>query len=1683
MRLCVLLSLLALPAAAAPPLLTPASVDPDVPHALLVVPEAGRYTLRAQSAEGTALRLADRMLGTLAKDGVAGASDGRIDVFLDAGEYRLIVERAPKAVGRIALSAHHVAEVEPQRRLERLSPRETTLVDGQARGWWVRIDEPQVVVIEAAGRALDTLQVWQDGRWLHATQPRCRVAQPEVGRPIRRCTLAPRLPAGLHRVVAYGGAPQPWTESGDPRQDALFAQWGVPKLAVSGVRQVVVNTSGVARFQVPTGVERVRLALASPGTAKLSVTPWTPSKPFERTGRTARIANDARVHVAEVRTTERPAYIEVQAAPGTHATLRWFPAQASDTLVGPGAWRVSSVHADDDGVPPTAVLYQTVDGTDSVVAESVIALSPDAPLRRQFNLPASAEVFLRVTAPMTVQASATEARMRLIPLWTRPPDGYHAPALQSALTQDVAPGLYRLELQPDRPAITTLLMHAADRAAPQVDSITPIAINLGDITLGQGERRRVVRASSPSASATLALPLPADATMGIPLSLAPGAVAKIPVVPGRGRLSAQTSTGQAMQVSATGLVWDNAITLTADDGIVHVRNPTAGWVQTEARRLPASARTGALPPVTAADRALIPELPVLAAGDRVAATLDRNASKSWRLTVPQAGAWVAESTGLLATTGTMRTRTRLNIDTAPVVVPHINTTRRQQPTLKALADGGTGRNFGVRRYLRAGDYLLTVATKGQSKGRLGVRLGATPTRDEGELRPGRVARATVAAGEAVAWRFTLTEQTHFQVSAEGPTGPAQCRLEDADGWFVGQCDRSYRLPAGVFRAILTPTKTAGLRRVRLALLGARKALEGSGPHPIALDAAIDAIWREPAADGARVPQVFAFAMPAAGDVAITAPDSMVIEVVALGTPAGETRVTRVSPGRTFQGALAAGAHELRVLGARRNDGVEYSLTVAPEQLLPGMTQTAETDRTRRATVTLVVPSAGLYTVVTDGNTDARLTLIDPDGVQVAVQDDRPDDWNVRLTRRLTPGRYTAIIELPERYDSTDVRFDAADPEAGEGIALGDRRTLTPTANGVTLPIESTIDRDTLIAVHIEARENVGVAIEAAATDSANPGTWRMLASGEGRGPLAAVRSGNRKLRLRIWSLDALGRPAVITVQAVRAKTVAEAAWQRSADLPEQVAAVQPKVSPGAFVIAPTPGMLMCPRVDAGCVVARPGGVPISADGVFFVGMGGTVSGRRIQVAEGAGPALTVTERAVVDLPRGRGPMMFSVTAPMGQPGAAMGEGASARVKGRALAFDLSGKDKQGTIWSTSGAPINARMQAWRLTTGAQQTAKFGRNAVVVPASSVVAVTLPDGPRSARVLVPHHGVASMPVEGATVLAWGADGPTVDGARGVLDTITLANPTAKAAVFELEVIGDHRKAPPVLSTERPFEERGVRSGSVRMAVAASPGATLHIRGAQGEFLRADGAVFWLENGDTAAVEAGGTLVLRHAVGPMLAWVADARRPGPWPLGADIEGSRLRPGHLELYGPPQRFEMGFPDGRMLHIRLTGNVVLRAESQAMTHVLLEGTHDIWVPDGSVSLTVRGLAGTALAGAIQVGASAPETLTEGIGEPTLLGPGDTRLYRFETTRKAAVGIGVRANADRVRTTVYDMKGTVIAQGGSVMPELDAGTWLLALHLPADAAPVEARPALIGVAPRGDGPPPSTIRTYVENAQ
>ena len=127
--------------------------------------------------------------------------------------------------------------------------------------------------------------------------------------------------------------------------------------------------------------------------------------------------------------------------------------------------------------------------------------------------------------------------------------------------------------------------------------------------------------------------------------------------------------------------------------------------------------------------------------------LERNAGATFFLQADKPALYEIRSTGLLATSGTLRTRT--------------------VPELRREEENGVGRNFLLQQYLREGDYQATVSTIGQSRGHLGVEIAATPLDDAGELRPEFPARWTLPAGHAALWRFTIPRDGVYGLRGRG----------------------------------------------------------------------------------------------------------------------------------------------------------------------------------------------------------------------------------------------------------------------------------------------------------------------------------------------------------------------------------------------------------------------------------------------------------------------------------------------------------------------------------------------------------------------------------------------------------------------------------------------------------------------------------------------------------------------------------------------------------------------------------------------------------------------------------------------------------------------------------------------------------------------------------------------------
>ena len=179
-----------------PPLIDP----PRLPAAgrqtaTVTIAEPGRYAITATSGSGTALQLVDRLAGPGEIAGRAGERDGRLDLLLDRGTYRLVTLGAERAAGEVGLEVRPFSEVsapQPPLLVEG-KPVSSSLEDFEQRSWWLQIDKARRVILEAAGRNLADLRLFRDGGWLVDAAPARETIEPRAR--ADRCAPAASSPA------------------------------------------------------------------------------------------------------------------------------------------------------------------------------------------------------------------------------------------------------------------------------------------------------------------------------------------------------------------------------------------------------------------------------------------------------------------------------------------------------------------------------------------------------------------------------------------------------------------------------------------------------------------------------------------------------------------------------------------------------------------------------------------------------------------------------------------------------------------------------------------------------------------------------------------------------------------------------------------------------------------------------------------------------------------------------------------------------------------------------------------------------------------------------------------------------------------------------------------------------------------------------------------------------------------------------------------------------------------------------------------------------------------------------------------------------------------------------------------------------------------------------------------------
>jgi len=686
------------------------------------------------------------------------------------------------------------------------------------------------------------------------------------------------------------------------------------------------------------------------------------------------------------------------------------------------------------------------------------------------------------------------------------------------------------------------------------------------------------------------------------------------------------------------------------------------------------------------------------------------------------------------------------------------------------------------------------------------------------------------------------------------------------------------------------------------------------------------------------------------------------------------------------------------------------------------------------------------------------------------------------------------------------------------------------------PLELPKDSE-LLLVSAGSVESIGCSLEARAQSG-----WTTLASATGRQAQFEVPLEKAQYRLRLWSLDERGGSVRLRADALAPTHVTESQLKSGASLRplggRAVAALAVDLErPGVFRLR-DPGVRLrysngvgIPTDDAHevllatgtklWVVADVAGGALSPTrrgwGPDAANAAPKVQASRLVLPAGdvlplslpgdrpvtvdlehktGGPVLAVV-RSLADVPH---EVIKEAGAPFQKTAVAMAiDPASARA---AISAALKPGSPTAVVWTPTRSDV--RLQQWSFEAPAMESGAWGRWGDALRGISARSFELPSGRKRIRVALGEASVAVLSMGDAVESVHWAGGETFEETiDGESTRLTLLHTRQEQDEFTVEILPLEGALGEVTATS-PYERFQSTAGTLRIPIrsgdppsstagtsagfgeAGAATRTLHVRGAvhEGTFLGADGRV--ARGNDVPLAPGGGTLIIPHGTGWVLAWISSGEdAPGLW--GSHDLGSATpvkTPARIPLRGPVTSLHVDTGGPAVLHFRSGAPHVTRlARAGAPTEVDVHPSGsvlDVFLPEGTAEITLRALGGATLSGSAELTASLVTPIGEGLGPEVVLPSGSTHFFSFTVNREGRVGIGVRADSDVVNALLQDGRGKKLGAGVVQMPLLAQGTYLLALTVPPDRAPVRARPALAGVTPPDTGPPADVIRRYLE---
>lgn len=1643
---------------------------------LITIPAPGRYAIRAKTPSGARIELVDMVAGPLDSSGGAGLRDGRIDALLDKGVYKLRLGAVKDAKGKATFTAEPFVEVETARpALVAGGVQSGELGDLQQRSYALDVAAEGDVHLEAVGRALQDLRVWQaDGALVDLAFERTTV-ETRPGRFMNRLRLDGRLPPGRYTVTAYGGEKLVWSD-GAASQPFLL-RLADPVLLAAGVAEGVIGPFGAARFDAPASYDSFRLELPKQAPARLDA---------RRGGArdAATIGKTSRAPVATLRLPgDGAARLDVTGYEGQSFTLRALRQSNRETFEAAGPHLVSIDVAGEGGdeVPATALLARAErDGRTRVIASDAPRIGAGKAWRGKFNLFGPTSLLFESTrdGPVAIDAKGVKLRATIEPAL-----GALAPRAdgRDATRYDLPAGFYFLVLEPLNGAggvvDVTLGPPGLSVAAP-VATPSRASISFGEQRLESNGSYLILANVGPELSTgprVVALPAALDKA---PLALrqAAGAELSLPIrTPKAGRVVARDARGADIALSLA----DEKIEKDERFAIVKIAPvETAraiGLVFVPDAPAPENAEAGR-PEAISRTRAAV--------GKPAFFDIAKDETKILQFDAPDGGLYRIE------TLGRLKTALRVGATVSP-----------------RLGEGeanGPGDNGLVTTFLRAGAYRAAVTAK-ESAGHLGLSVSPATLTPTAKISGAGEARATLAPGKGAVVPLEISRAGDYRMELASLGRKFRARLEDADGWPITQPGpfkrRAQHFEPGAYRLVVSPEDVEARMVARLAPIMAEPVLDGHGPHPLPFEKTQTLQWREPQAkDAPRAPDVWRFTLHGDSDVELSIGEGMIGDII---RDDGET-AGKVVGGRPFKSRLAAGVYRVEARSLAHDDRLDYEIALTSKQLQPDAARRVDLP----AALDFALAQESVVDLSTFGGKETIGVLKTASGETIERLDPRANDWNVGLSRRLPAGAYRLELEelgatrnpLPEatapsaaEESEEEASADESDSAAGDeetiesGVEVrfallpekdagalaasgetvlgggGAQRLLIPAAPAGALAI---------VAAHSAAE--AAISIERRGPE----GAWQTVGVARGSAPVAAWPAAEDKSawRATVWPVGGGGEPITVAARLVERRSggAGDVSFDALSDMQPKLcvakvatpdSALVDVAAPDGALAGSTPGRLLRP--------ARSGALAPQAEALWLIARDCKAKAR-VTAFDWLGEEVALDigegERAFLPplgAPRGK-TRLWLARSTFAQPAIDGGRGMGV-ADGAALT--LSG-EAAPQLWNAeSPAAMRAALTAIDVST-LPLTRTGAVFAGVVPPMSAQPVEMDaaEAPLAAD-LAP--GLAAFIGDRAVFGDGAAVSRVIHAAKG---SALLVNTTDAQLPARLSRTGDPAM---VLGAKTALKRFFGAAGQLSLPLDAQRGDRLVVIGADATIVLRSGRIL---RGRDLALDGPGEAVLDYKPGLVAAWIERAGA-APWPQ-AEAKAARL-PQRVPLSGAAMRFAIS-RDAPVMLAASSGAPALLAFTQngkRETFAFPAGVEfRHYMGAGEATLDLYAPHDGALTGTLDLSAQPVIEAHEGVNDPIAVPPGASALFSFETKRESEIGMGLRAEPDRVGARLLDASGKTLGEGLAQMKKLAAGRYFLEARVPADASATTIRAAIVGLSPPPASPPEEAVADLLEKA-